>query len=75
MVAEKENWTLTHEYVLKASENISNLINSIENNKYNQYNINQSYIAVKELENLINIKDLSVFYFKYNIAINKLNIL
>ena len=75
VVAEKENWTLTHEYVLKASENISNLINSIENNKYNQYNINQSYIAVKELENLINIKDLSVFYFKYNIAINKLNIL
>ena len=74
-VVEKENWTLTHEYILKASENISNLVNSIENNKYNQYNINQVYIAVKELENLVNIKDLSVFYFKYNAAINRLNIL
>ena len=74
-VVETGNWTLTHEYILKASENISNLVNSIENDKYNQYNINQAYIAVKELENLINIKDLSVFYFKYNTAISKLNIL
>ena len=74
-VVEKENWTLTHEYILKASDNTSNLVNSIENNKYNQYNINQVYIAVKELENLVNIKDLSVFYFKYNAAINRLNIL
>lgn len=74
-VVEKGNWTLTHEYILKASENISNLVNSIENNKYNQYNINQAYIAVKELENIVNIKDLSVFYFKYNAAINRLNIL
>ena len=74
-VVEKGNWTLIHEYILKASENISNLVNSIENNRYNQYNINQVYIAVKELENLVNIKDLSVFYFKYDAAINRLNIL
>lgn len=74
-IAEKENWTLTHEYILKSSENISNLLNSIEYNKYTQYNINKAYIAVKELENLINIKDLEVFYFKYHTAINKLNIL
>lgn len=71
-VAEKGNWTLTHEYVLKASENISNLVNSIENNKYNQYNINQAYIAVKELENLINIKDINIFYLKYKIAIDRI---
>lgn len=74
-IVEQGNWTLVHENILKASENISNLVNSIENNKYNQYNINQAYIAVKELENIINIKDLNVFYFKYNTAINKLNIL
>lgn len=71
-IAEKENWTLTHEYILKASENITNLLNSMENNKYNQYNINQAYVAVKELENLINIKDINVFYIKYKNAMNNI---
>lgn len=72
VIVEEENWTLTHEYVLKSSENISNLVNSIENNKYNQYNINQAYIAIKELENLINIKDINIFYLKYKIAIDRI---
>lgn len=71
-IAENENWTLTHEYILKSSESISNVVNSIENNEYNQYNINQAYIAIKELENLINIKDLDVFYLKYNNAMEKI---
>lgn len=71
-IVESGNWTLTHEYILKASESITNAVNSIENNEYNQYNVNQAYIAIKELENLINIKDLEVFYFKYNNAMEKL---
>ena len=74
-VAEKENWTLTHEYILKASENFLDVVNSMENNEYNQYNINQAYISIKEIENIINIKNLDIFYLKYNIAINKLSIL
>lgn len=71
-IVENGNWTLTHEYILKASESITNVVNLIENNEYNQYNINQAYIAIKELENLINIKDLEVFYFKYKIAMEKI---
>jgi len=71
-IVEKENWTLTHEYIMKASDNITNLLNSMENNKYNQYNINQAYIAIKELENLINIKDTNVFYIKYKNAMNNI---
>ena len=71
-IVEKENWTLTHEYILKASENIYNVVNLLENDKFNEYNINQAYIAVKELENIINIKDINVFYIKYLIAINRL---
>lgn len=71
-IVENGNWTLVHEYILKASENITNMLNSMENNEFNQYNINQSYIAIKELENLINIKDLDIFYLKYNNAIEKI---
>ena len=69
---ETGNWTLTHEYILQASTNITNLVNSFGNNEYNQYNINKAYIAIKELENLINIKDLEVFYFKYKNAMENI---
>ena len=69
---ETGNWTLTHESILKSSSYLSKAVNYMDNNKYNQYNINQAYIAVKELENLINIKDIDIFYTKYNIAMEKL---
>ena len=72
LIVENGNWTLTHERILKSDEFLSNVVNSMDNNEYNQYNINQAYIAVKELENLINVKDLDIFYFKYNIAMEKL---
>lgn len=71
-IVEKGNWTLTNESILKSDEFLSNVVNSMDNNKYNQYNINQAYIAIKELENVINVKDLDIFYFKYNIAMQKL---
>ena len=71
-IVEKGNWTLTYENIVKSTTYLSNVVNSIENNKYNQYNINQAYVAVKELENIINVRDLDVFYIKYNIAMQKL---
>lgn len=71
-IVEKGNWTLTHESILKSNSYLSNILNYIENNQYNQYNINQAYISLKELENLINVKDIDVFYLKYNIAMSKL---
>ena len=71
-IVEKENWTLTHESIVESTNYISKVVTSMENNQYNQYNVNQAYIAVKELENLINVKDIDIFYLKYNIAMSKL---
>ena len=71
-IVETGNWTLTHESIVKSDEYLVNVVNSIDNDQYNQYNINQAYIAMKELENLINIQDLDIFYIKYNIAMEKL---
>ena len=71
-IVEEGNWTLIYEYILKSSENMSNMVKESDNNQYNQYNINQSYISVKELENLINIKDINIFYMKYKIAMNNI---
>lgn len=71
-IVEKGNWTLTQESIIKSDTYLSNVVNSMDNSQYNQYNINQAYIAVKELENIINVKDLDVFHIKYNIAMGKL---
>lgn len=71
-IAETGNWTLVHEYISNSSEYIYEVVKYSENNEYTQYNINQAYVAVKETENLINIKDKEVFYIKYKIAIQKL---
>lgn len=71
-IVENGNWTLTYEYILKSDENLFKTVNSINNSQSNQYNINQAYIAIKELENIINVKDIDIFYIKYNIAMNKL---
>ena len=71
-IAEKGNWTLTHEYIQKASNIFLEIVNSMENNEFNQYNINQIYISIKELENIINIKNLDIFYFKYMNSMEKL---
>ena len=71
-IVENGNWTLTHESILRCDTYLSNLVNSMNINQYEQYNINQAYIAVKELENLINIKDINLYYMKYNIAMEKL---
>ena len=71
-MVELGNWTLAYEYVLNASNKMYTVMNTLNNNEYLQYNVNQSYVAIKEIENLINIKDFDLFYFKYNIAINKL---
>lgn len=67
-----ENWTLAHEYILKANNNVYQVFKKIDMNLYEQYNINQAYIAAKEMENIINIKDMDVFYIKYQIALDKL---
>lgn len=72
VIAEKDNWTLTYEYIQTASDNISNLVKKMDNNKYSQYNINQAYVSIKELENIINSKDLKVFYFKYKIVMDNI---
>ncbi len=74
-IIETNNWTLIHESILEASKNISKVVNSVEADEYKQYNINQAFVAVKEMENLINIKDKNIFLIKYKIAMDKLQIL
>lgn len=67
------NWTLIQDYVSKSDTYISEMMTNIEDTDSKQYNLNQAYIAIKELENSIVIKDLELFYWKYTIVMEKLN--
>lgn len=71
-IVDTENWTLIHEYILKASKNMYTLVNLIDIDQYEQYNINQTYVAIKEMENIVNIKNKELFYIKYQLALDKL---
>lgn len=71
--SESLNWTITYEYIKKSGEYLLNIIASEDYSKYSQYNINQAYISVKELESIINSKNINVFNVKFNIAIKKVS--
>lgn len=71
--SESQNWTITYEYIKKCSEYMLSIIASEDYSKYSQYNINQTYISVKELESIINSKNINIFNLKYNIAIKKMS--
>jgi len=69
-MVDNNNWTLAYEYILKASESMDYILKY--NDRKNQYNINQAFVAIKEMENLLSIKDNDVFFIKCKIALDKL---
>lgn len=70
-IVDTNNWTLVYDNILEADKCLLNTINTVDKNEYIQYNLNQVYVAIKELENIINIKNLDIFYLKYNIVMSK----
>ena len=60
-------------FALFIEKYLLNIIASEDYSKYSQYNIKQAYISVKELESIINSKNINVFNVKFNIAIKKVS--
>ena len=54
---EKENWIIAKENIIKA-----------ENNFYR----NKTYVSIKELENIVNSKNIDIYYLKYIIVLNNI---
>lgn len=70
-IVDTNNWTLVYDNILEADKCLLNTINTVDKNEYIQYNLNQVYVAIKELENIINTKNIDIFYLKYNIVMSK----
>lgn len=71
-IVDTNNWTLVNDNILEADKCLLNTVNTVNKNEYVQYNLNQIYVSIKELENIINIKNQDIFYLKYNIVMNRI---
>lgn len=61
--------------IANAEQSFMPIINAIEANKNNQFNISKTYILMKELESSIDLKDLDIFYIKYKNLMEELTII
>lgn len=67
------NWTLIYDNIVKAEQCYYNNINSVNINTDNQFNLNKTYVSIKELENILTSKDADLFYLKYKIVMKNFN--
>lgn len=72
---EQDNWQMVQSQLSQADANYMPLINSVSEKQNKIYNVNKSYILLKELQNSISSQDKDVFYIKYKSLIEELNIL
>ena len=72
-ILDTNNWNLVAENIRKAEESYYKNIGLIDSNYYNQTTKNSIYIAIKELENTISLKNKEVFLKKYKIILQKMN--
>lgn len=71
-IVETENWNQVIEYINKAIESYSKVLNNVtEDTK--MYNVNRGYILLNELQNAANIKDKEIFLIKYKNLLEEFN--
>ena len=63
---ERDNWEEAGNYIKKADENFSNILNNQINNIYKIDIINKAYVLLNELQEDCNSKDRKVFLINYS---------
>ena len=61
---EDENWDEIRNQITLANEYFNKIINSVDEDS-SHINISKTYIAINEMNNVINLKDRKLFYLKY----------
>lgn len=76
VLVEKENqWEEIGKQLANAEQNYMPIVNNIDQNKNKEYNVNKSYVLLKELQKSVSTQDKDIFYIKYKNLIQELNIL
>lgn len=74
-MVEGENWVDIKNEIANAELNFNALLNSIPENENSIFNINKTYIVLKELQNSIDTESKEIFYLKYRNLISELSII
>lgn len=75
LVEKDDQWEEISKQLANAEQNYMPIVNNIDENKNKEYNVNKSYVLLKELQKSIHTKDKDIFYIKYKNLIQELNIL
>lgn len=74
-IIEQENKDEVKKQLQQAEEAIIAMMNNMSSKNEKEYNMNKSYILLKDLQNTIDKNDSSIFYLKYKNLVEELNIL
>lgn len=75
MYVTNEKWQEAQTQITDASNQFTNLLNSVDQNFQNQSTLNQCYIIINELNNAIKLKDKEIFFVEYQNLIGKMEII
>ena len=62
---DSDDWETIKTNINSASNLYSNLLTNVEIKSNDQYNINKGYVLLNEINNAIELKDVSIFLIKY----------
>lgn len=69
------NWDYVTSELLAAEQTFTTVMKNEEAVNEKEYNINKSYVALKELQNSIKAQDRTLFFLKYRNLMQELEIL
>ena len=61
--------------IKKAEEAFNNVMTDVNFINEKNYNVNKTYVSLKELQNSISLNDPDVFYIKYKTFMEEINLL
>ncbi len=70
---DQENWQEISDDVKNAVDSYSKLLTNTEIDSKKQYDISKTYVMINELQNAVNVKDISVFLIKYKNLLEEMN--
>lgn len=74
-LVEKKDWNSINDQIKKAEEAFNNVMTDVNFINEKNYNVNKTYVSLKELQNSISLNDPDVFYIKYKTFMEEINLL
>ena len=74
-LVEKNDWNSINDQIKKAEEAFNNVMTDVNFINEKNYNVNKTYVSLKELQNSISLNDPDVFYIKYKTFMEEINLL